>query len=155
MGGCLQTKRLQSSASNPQEAAEGVIGKVHRCFGYQPVISLRFSLGVTFGREEMKRFMQFHRDPRRLPVVLSVEDVVDQLTAVLAPGLGQVNFANSFSPVGGPTLERFLPHRSDQIGRHLPADLAAQGFVVKEVDARQESTELQGAFAIAFPMSRS
>ena len=33
------------------------------------IISLRFFFSVTCGREEMKRYMQFHRQPRKLPVV--------------------------------------------------------------------------------------
>jgi site-specific recombinase XerD len=51
------------------------------------IISLRFFFGVTCGREEMKRFMQFHRKPRKLPVVLSVEEVAGLLAAVPGPGL--------------------------------------------------------------------
>lgn len=51
------------------------------------IISLRFFFGVTCGREEMKRFMQFHRKPRKLPVVLSVEEVATLLAAVPGPGL--------------------------------------------------------------------
>ncbi|SMP00048.1 Phage integrase, N-terminal SAM-like domain [Thalassovita litoralis] len=51
------------------------------------IISLRFFFGVTCGREEMKRYMQFHRKPRKLPVVLSVEEVADLLAAVPGPGL--------------------------------------------------------------------
>jgi integrase/recombinase XerD len=43
--------------------------------------------GVTCGREEMKRYMQFRRHPRKLPVVLSVEEVADLLAAVPGPGL--------------------------------------------------------------------
>ena len=35
----------------------------------------------------MKRFMQFHRKPRKLPIVLSVEEVADLLAAVPGPGL--------------------------------------------------------------------
>ncbi len=50
------------------------------------IISLRFFFGTTCGREDMKRFMQFHRKPRKLPIVLSVEEVADLLAAV--PGLG-------------------------------------------------------------------
>lgn len=46
------------------------------------IISLRFFFGITCGREEMKRFMQFHRKPRKLPIVLSVEEVADVLAAV-------------------------------------------------------------------------
>jgi integrase/recombinase XerD len=51
------------------------------------IISLRFFLGVTCGREEMKRYMQFHRQPRKLPVVLSVEEVAKLLASVPGPGL--------------------------------------------------------------------
>ena len=51
------------------------------------IISLRFFFGFTCGREEMKRFMQFHRKPRKLPIVLSVEDVADLMAAVPGPGL--------------------------------------------------------------------
>jgi site-specific recombinase XerD len=51
------------------------------------IISLRFLFGVTCGREEMKRFMQFHRKPHKLPVVLSVEEVATLLAAVPGPGL--------------------------------------------------------------------
>lgn len=38
-------------------------------------ISLRFLFGVTRGCEGMKRYMQFLRQPRKLPVVPSVEEV--------------------------------------------------------------------------------
>jgi len=51
------------------------------------IISLRFFFGTTCGREDMKRFMQFHRKPRKLPIVLSVEEVADLLSAVPGPGL--------------------------------------------------------------------
>ena len=51
------------------------------------IISLRWFFGVTCGREEMKRYMQFHRQPRKLPVVLSVEEVARLLDAVPGPGL--------------------------------------------------------------------
>ena len=51
------------------------------------IISLRFFFGVTCGHEEMKRFMQFHRKPGKLPVVLSVEEVATLLAAVPGPGL--------------------------------------------------------------------
>lgn len=51
------------------------------------IISLRFFFGFTCGREEMKRFMQFHRKPRKLPIVLSVEEVADLMAAVPGPGL--------------------------------------------------------------------
>ena len=51
------------------------------------IISLRFFFSVTCGCEEMKRFMQFHRKPRKLPIVLSVQEVADVLAAVPGPGL--------------------------------------------------------------------
>jgi integrase/recombinase XerD len=51
------------------------------------IISLRFFFGVTCGREEMKRYMQFHRQPRKLPVVLSVEEVAKLLASAPGPGL--------------------------------------------------------------------
>lgn len=42
---------------------------------------------MTCGREEMKRFMKFRPEPRRLPVVFSVEEVSDILIAAPGPGL--------------------------------------------------------------------
>ena len=51
------------------------------------IISLRLFFSVTCGCEEMKRYMQFHRQPRKLPVVLSVEEVAKLLAAVPGPGL--------------------------------------------------------------------
>ena len=51
------------------------------------VTALRFFFDTTCRREEMKRYMQFRRQPRKLPVVLSVEDVADILAAAPGPGL--------------------------------------------------------------------
>ena len=51
------------------------------------IIALRFFFATTCGREEMKRFMQFQRQPRKLPIVFSVEEVADLLAAVPGPGL--------------------------------------------------------------------
>ncbi|MEK0164632.1 site-specific integrase [Phaeobacter sp. A36a-5a] len=51
------------------------------------ISSLRFFLGITCGREEMKRYMQFRSKPRKLPIVLSVEEVGDLMAAVPGPGL--------------------------------------------------------------------
>lgn len=36
------------------------------------IMSLRFLFGITCERDEMKRRMQFHRKPRKLPIVPSV-----------------------------------------------------------------------------------
>jgi site-specific recombinase XerD len=51
------------------------------------IVALRFFFGMTCGREEMKRYMQFRTEPRRLPVVFSVEEVSDILMAAPGPGL--------------------------------------------------------------------
>ena len=51
------------------------------------IVALRFFFGMTCGREEMKRFMQFRTQPRKLPVVFSVEEVTDILMAAPGPGL--------------------------------------------------------------------
>ena len=51
------------------------------------IVALRFFFGMTCGREEMKRFMQFRTQPRKLPVVFSVEEVSDLLMAAPGPGL--------------------------------------------------------------------
>jgi integrase/recombinase XerD len=51
------------------------------------ITALRFFFGTTCRREEMKRYMQFRRQPRKLPMVLSVEDVADILAAAPGPGL--------------------------------------------------------------------
>jgi integrase/recombinase XerD len=51
------------------------------------ITALRFFFGTTCRREEMKRYMQFRAQPRKLPVVLSVEDVADILAAAPGPGL--------------------------------------------------------------------
>jgi integrase/recombinase XerD len=48
------------------------------------VVALRFFFSMTGGREEMKRYMQFCTEPRKLPIVLSVEEV----SALLAPSEG-------------------------------------------------------------------
>jgi len=51
------------------------------------IVALRFFFGVTCGKDEMKRYMQFQRKPAKQPVVLSVEEVSDLLAAVPGPGL--------------------------------------------------------------------
>ena len=51
------------------------------------IIALRFFFGMTCGREDMKRFMQFRTQPRKLPVVFSVEEVSLILMATPGPGL--------------------------------------------------------------------
>lgn len=51
------------------------------------IVALRFFFGMTCGREEKKRFMQFRTLPRKLPVVFSVEEVSSILMASPRPGL--------------------------------------------------------------------
>lgn len=51
------------------------------------IMALRFLFGTTCKREDMHQHMQFRRQPRRLPVVLSVEDVSAVLAAAPGPGL--------------------------------------------------------------------
>ncbi len=51
------------------------------------IVALRFFFGMTCGREKMKRYMQFRTQPRKLPVVFSVEEVSDILMAAPGPGL--------------------------------------------------------------------
>lgn len=51
------------------------------------IVALRFFFSMTCGREEMKRYMQFRREPRKLPIVLSVEEVSELLAAAPGPGL--------------------------------------------------------------------
>lgn len=50
------------------------------------IAALRFFFGMTCGREDLKRYMQFRTDPRKLPAVFTVEEVFDILIA--APGRG-------------------------------------------------------------------
>lgn len=38
------------------------------------IVALRFLFGMTCGREEMKRYTRFRSEPRKLPVVVSVEE---------------------------------------------------------------------------------
>ncbi len=51
------------------------------------IVALRFFFTMTCAREEMKRYMQFRTMPRRLPIVLSVEEVFALLMASPGPGL--------------------------------------------------------------------
>ncbi|MCP4309603.1 MAG: tyrosine-type recombinase/integrase [bacterium] len=51
------------------------------------IVALRFFFATTCRREEMKQYMQFRRQPRKLPVVFSVEEVSDILIAAPGPGL--------------------------------------------------------------------
>jgi integrase/recombinase XerD len=51
------------------------------------IVALRFFFGMTGGREEMKRYMQFRTEPRKLPIVFSVEEVSDILMAAPGPSL--------------------------------------------------------------------
>jgi integrase/recombinase XerD len=51
------------------------------------IMALRFLFGTTCNREDMKRYMQFRTQPRRLPTVLSIEEVSEVIAAAPGPGL--------------------------------------------------------------------
>ena len=51
------------------------------------IMALRFLFGTTRDREDMKRYMQFRTQPRRLPTVLSIEEVAEVIAAAPGPGL--------------------------------------------------------------------
>jgi integrase/recombinase XerD len=51
------------------------------------IMALRFLFGTTCKKVEMHEHMQFRRQPRRLPVVLSLEDISEILAAAPGPGL--------------------------------------------------------------------
>lgn len=51
------------------------------------IVALRFFFSMTCGREEMKRYMQFRQEPRKLPIVLSVEEISAVLASAPGPGL--------------------------------------------------------------------
>lgn len=51
------------------------------------IVELGFFFRMTCGREEMKRYMQFRTEPRKLPLVFSVEEVSDILMAAPGPRL--------------------------------------------------------------------
>ena len=51
------------------------------------IVALRFFFSMTCGRDEMKKYMQFRTQPRKLPIVLSVEEVSALLAAAPGPGL--------------------------------------------------------------------
>lgn len=48
------------------------------------IVALRLFFSITCGRDEMKRYMQFRQELRKLPIILSVEKVSDILAS--APG---------------------------------------------------------------------
>ncbi len=51
------------------------------------IMALRFLFGTTCDREDMKKYMQFRTQPRRLPTVLSIEEVAEIIAATPEPGL--------------------------------------------------------------------
>jgi hypothetical protein len=64
------------------------------------IVAPRFFFGMTCGREEMKRYMQFRAQLRKLPVVFSIEEVSDLLMAAPGPGF-KYRAALSISYGGG------------------------------------------------------
>ncbi len=51
------------------------------------ITALRFFFGMTCDREDMKKYMQFRTEPRKLPIVLSIEEVSVVLAAAPGPGM--------------------------------------------------------------------
>lgn len=51
------------------------------------ITALRFFFGMTCDREDMKKYMQFRTEPRKLPIVLSIEEVSAILAAAPGPGI--------------------------------------------------------------------
>ena len=51
------------------------------------ITALRFFFGMTCDREDMKKYMQFRTEPRKLPIVLSIEEVSAVLAAAPGPGM--------------------------------------------------------------------
>ena len=51
------------------------------------ITALRFFFSMTCDRDEMKKYMQFRTEPRKLPIVLSVEEVSALLASAPGPGL--------------------------------------------------------------------
>jgi len=51
------------------------------------ITALRFFFSMTCGRDEMKKYMQFRTEPRKLPIILSTEEVSSVLAAAPGPGL--------------------------------------------------------------------
>ncbi|MEL6121665.1 MAG: tyrosine-type recombinase/integrase [Pseudomonadota bacterium] len=51
------------------------------------ITALRFFFCMTCNREDMKKYMQFRTEPRKLPIVLSFEEVSAILSAAPGPGL--------------------------------------------------------------------
>lgn len=51
------------------------------------ITALRFFFSMTCGRDEMKKYMQFRTEPRKLPIVLSIEEVSAVLMSTPGPGL--------------------------------------------------------------------
>ena len=51
------------------------------------VSGLRFFFNVTLGRPEIERWTQFVREPRRLPVILSPDEVASLIECAPGPGL--------------------------------------------------------------------
>ena len=51
------------------------------------ITALRFFFGVTCDREDIEKYMQFRTEPRKLPIVLSVEEVSAVLASAPGPGM--------------------------------------------------------------------
>src|SRR3546814_16460437 len=73
----------------------------------QTVCALRFLYGVTLGHSEIPERIPYAREPRKLPVVLSADEVVRFLEAV--PGLKRSEERRVGKECDSPCRFRWLP----------------------------------------------
>ena len=114
-------------------------------------MALRFLFGKTCGREEMKKYMQFRTQPRKLPTVLSIEDVSELLAAAPGPGL-KYRAALSVSYGAGLRASEVCNLKvsdidSDRMLIHVDVPLTHASMCCRSLD-RQRTTLLQGAIVV-------
>jgi integrase/recombinase XerD len=81
------------------------------------VSALRFFFNVTLDRPDLAKHLSFVHEPRKVPVVLSPEEVARFLEA--APG---IKYKAALSVAyGAPPLDRFPDSRSLRLGNRPPA----------------------------------
>src|SRR5688500_12386191 len=74
------TVRNMSPAT--QRSYVSAVSKFSRYFGRSLVCALRFFYGITLGQATVPERIPYAREPRKLPVVLSADEVVQFLEAV-------------------------------------------------------------------------
>src|SRR5438045_8854408 len=85
-------RKLEGADARPQRAADGAGARRHQMqTGVRPptvngsVAALRFFFTVTLDRPAMARHLTFVREPRKMPMVLSPEDVARLLEDASGP----------------------------------------------------------------------